>query len=180
MAKTTRRRFLAGTTAGLAAVSSFTAISSSQAVAPSERFRVGIIGSGSQGKAHQIFGSSLSDLEIVYVCDVDQERLDAGAARTGAKPVADFRRILDDASIVLSLKTLKVPAGGCAFAVGCSCSFAAAVMFSLAASRPGWTCALPPALLPRTRSRSPRAAPTSCPSRRAERCFSVSSARCGG
>jgi predicted dehydrogenase len=43
----------------------------------------------------------LSDAEIVYVCDVDEQRLGEQVARTDgrAKGVADFRRILDDPSI---------------------------------------------------------------------------------
>jgi predicted dehydrogenase len=66
----------------------------------SERVRVAVIGCGNQGKAHFRSLTTLKDAHIVYACDLDQERLAAGVEMSGgAKPMADFRRILDDTSI---------------------------------------------------------------------------------
>ena len=62
--------------------------------------RVGIIGCGNQGKSHLKSLTSLKDAQIAYVCDIDQERLAMGVEMSGgAKPVSDFRQILDDPSI---------------------------------------------------------------------------------
>ena len=44
--------------------------------------------------------STLDNVEVVNVCDVDKDRLAAAASiAAGATPVADFRTILDDDSI---------------------------------------------------------------------------------
>lgn len=72
----------------------------SRAVTPSERVRVATIGCGGQGKAHIRSLKSLSSAELVYVCDVDQGRLDEAVALSdGARGVTDLRKILDDKSI---------------------------------------------------------------------------------
>jgi predicted dehydrogenase len=78
-------------------------------VGANERVRVAIIGAGNQGKRHCESLLTLKDAEIVYVCDVDGQRLAEQVARTGGKAqgVTDFRRILDDASI--DAVTLPVP-----------------------------------------------------------------------
>jgi len=98
MSTATRRSFLGQATAGVAASTLFSTVKPSVAGA-NERVRIGVIGSGNQGTAHQISLASLSDAEIVYVCDIDEQRRDEGAARTGAKGVTDLRRVLDDPSI---------------------------------------------------------------------------------
>jgi predicted dehydrogenase len=59
-----------------------------------------VIGCGNQGTAHLKSLKTLSDAEIVYVCDIDPERLGKGVELSGgAKGVGDFRRVLDDPSI---------------------------------------------------------------------------------
>jgi predicted dehydrogenase len=99
MSQSTRRQFLKKTALGITAAT-LVAPGRSRAAAPSERVRIGIIGCGNQGKAHVKSLSSLADAEIVYVCDVDQERLGMGVEMSGgAKPVSDFRKILDDSTI---------------------------------------------------------------------------------
>jgi predicted dehydrogenase len=98
MRKSTRRHFLANAGAGLAASTLFSSVRSNAAGA-NERVRVGVIGAGNQGKKHHLSLSTLPDVKIAYVCDVDEKRLAEGVARTGAKPVSDFRKILDDPTI---------------------------------------------------------------------------------
>jgi predicted dehydrogenase len=72
----------------------------SRAASAANRVRVGVIGCGNQGRSHLKSLASLKDTQIVYVCDVDQSRLAIGVEMAGgAKPVGDFRQILDDASI---------------------------------------------------------------------------------
>jgi predicted dehydrogenase len=95
-----RRRFLKDATLGLTAAALLSPARSSRAVSTGERVRLGVIGCGNQGKAHFRSLTSLPDAQIVYVCDVDQERLGMGVEMSGgAKPLSDFRRVLDDASI---------------------------------------------------------------------------------
>ncbi len=98
MHKSNRRHFLARATAGVA-TSALLGPVSSQAAGANERVRIGVIGAGNQGKSHHKALASLSDVKIAYVCDIDQKRLSKGVDRTGAKPVSDFRKILDDPSI---------------------------------------------------------------------------------
>jgi predicted dehydrogenase len=99
MPPSTRRRFFKDATLGLTAAA-LLAPARSRAAGAAERVRLGVIGCGNQGKAHFRSLTTLSDAQIVYVCDVDQERLAMGVEMSGgAKPVGDFRRILDDASI---------------------------------------------------------------------------------
>ncbi len=98
MSKTTRRNFLA-TAAASAAASTLYSTVSSAAVGANERVRIGVIGSGNQGKAHHLALSTLPDVKIAYVCDIDEKRLAEGVTRTGAKPETDLRKILDDPSI---------------------------------------------------------------------------------
>lgn len=77
---------------------------------PGQKLRVGVMGL-SRGKAHINNFAKLEGVEIAYVCDVDQERLAAGAKYTAdrqngnlPKAVTDFRRILDDKEVdILSI-----------------------------------------------------------------------------
>ena len=94
----TRRSFLAQATAG-AAASALLSSAKLRAAGANQRVRLGLVGCGNQGKAHQKALATLEDAELVYVCDVDNSRVEEAVARTGAKPVTDLRRIFDDASI---------------------------------------------------------------------------------
>jgi predicted dehydrogenase len=98
MPKTTRRHFLANAGAGVAATTLFSSVRS-QAAGANERVHIGVIGAGNQGKRHHLSLSTLPDVKIAYVCDIDKKRLGEGVTRTGAKPVDDLRKILDDPSI---------------------------------------------------------------------------------
>lgn len=65
-----------------------------------ERIRAGIIGSGGRGRFLMGQFKELG-VELATVCDVYQPNLEAGLkeATTGAKPVTDYRRMLDDKSL---------------------------------------------------------------------------------
>jgi predicted dehydrogenase len=67
-----------------------------------ERLRIGVIGAGGQATSHMeelVKMRDTDNFEIVNVCDIYTKRLDKAAQLTGAKPVADYRRILDDKDI---------------------------------------------------------------------------------
>lgn len=72
-------------------------------IGANERIGVGVIGCGGMGNAHI---SALLNLkrsgypvEIVAVCDVWQKRLEAAAARAGAKPYTDYRKLLENRDV---------------------------------------------------------------------------------
>ena len=99
MSTPTRRHFLSTTAAGIAA-STLAAPAISRAAGANERVRVATIGCGNQGKGHIASLTTLDNVELAYVCDVDQKRLaEAVSASGGAEGVGDFRRILDDNTI---------------------------------------------------------------------------------
>jgi predicted dehydrogenase len=94
-----RRRFIKSAAVGTALAAAWWP-ARSRAAGASERVRVAVIGCGSQGKSHLNSLGSLAEAEVAAVCDVDQQRLAAAAGLAGgAKPVSDFRRVLDDPSI---------------------------------------------------------------------------------
>jgi len=99
MAPSTRRRFLKNAALGLTSAT-ILAPRRSRAALAAERVRVAVIGCGNQGKSHFRSLTTLKNAQIVYVCDIDKERQATGVEMSGgAKPVGDFRRILDDKSI---------------------------------------------------------------------------------
>ena len=91
MSKPTRRKFLA-TAAASAAASTLYSTVSSAAVGANERVRIGVIGAGNQGKAHHLALSTLPDVKIAYVCDIDEKRVSEGVARTGCKTRERFAK----------------------------------------------------------------------------------------
>lgn len=101
MLTTERRTFLKGAGVGLAAW----AVAGHQVQGANQRLRVGLIGSGGMGSNHLRQLSSRNDVEVAYVCDVDQQRLAAGArlvqdnAGNEPKAVRDLREVLDDRSV---------------------------------------------------------------------------------
>ena len=64
-----------------------------------ETIRVATIGVGGMGNAHLNAITNLKNggypVEIVGVCDVYKVRLDAAAAKTGATPYSDYRKLLE-------------------------------------------------------------------------------------
>jgi predicted dehydrogenase len=91
-----RREFLQTATLGTAA-----AFAGSGATASAnEKVVLGIIGTGGQGRHHVESYRSLPEVEVAYVCDVDENRLArANQLVPRAKSVSDLRRILDDKSV---------------------------------------------------------------------------------
>lgn len=77
--------------------------------APSRKLRVGVMGL-QRGLAHVRSFQAASNVEIAYVCDVDQNRAAKGAALASKgqpkspKTVGEFRRILEDSTVdILSI-----------------------------------------------------------------------------
>lgn len=70
----------------------------SRVLGANDRVRVGVIGCGVQGSAHveTLIGLKDSDnVEVAAVCDVFDKRAARAAAKTGAKPYRDYRRLLE-------------------------------------------------------------------------------------
>ncbi len=89
-----RRGFVATTAA------TSLALASRQLTAANEKVVIGVIGLGGQGRGHLNSYLGIPNVEIAYVCDVDEQRLaEAVKLAPNAKPVNDLRRILDDKSI---------------------------------------------------------------------------------
>lgn len=69
------------------------------------RVMIGVIGTGGMGMNHVRMLASRRDVEIAYVCDVDEARLTGAASAVekgsgkGPKVVKDLRRILDDKGV---------------------------------------------------------------------------------
>lgn len=92
----TRRTFFQGSVAAAAALSAGTVARADA----NKKIIVGQIGCGRRGERHLPALARLQDVEIAYVCDPDSNRRAAAAKlQPGAKPVGDFRRILDDPAI---------------------------------------------------------------------------------
>src|SRR4029453_10500188 len=72
---------------------------------PSERIVLGIIGPGGMGTNLLKSFAAQKDVEIAYVCDVDANRMNAGAKAVESisgkmpKPVKDLRRVLEDKAV---------------------------------------------------------------------------------
>jgi len=106
----TRRSFLKQAAAiGAASYAAFPNIQAQGS--PSRKLRVGVMGL-KRGTAHIRGFQAVPEVEIAYVCDVDQKRLAEGVKLANAGQttsvigVTDFRKILDDSSVdILSIAT---------------------------------------------------------------------------
>jgi predicted dehydrogenase len=100
MNTTERRTFLKSAGLGAAAL----AFGSRSSLAK-DRLTVGVIGTGGMGTHHTKSLAARKDVELAYVCDVDQSRLNAAAeivtSTSGKEPkaVRDLRQVLDDKSV---------------------------------------------------------------------------------
>ncbi len=104
---TDRRGFVRMASAGLA-TASLAARASAAAKGPNDKLIVGLIGCGERGTHDAKLFQSVPNVELAYVCDVDQARLQAAAKNLGVeghRAVADLRRILDDKSVDAVLVT---------------------------------------------------------------------------
>lgn len=88
-------------------VAALSASSYLKAAGANERVRAAVIGLGTQGRVHVDGWKSNAHAELVYVCDVDSNRLgEIAKTDTSLKPIGDLRQILDDQSIdVVSIAT---------------------------------------------------------------------------
>ncbi|ADG69823.1 oxidoreductase domain protein [Planctopirus limnophila DSM 3776] len=119
-----RRDFLATTSLGLLAANSITHPTSAQEKPPaqsatatgqtnpksSDRVRIGVMGLG-RGMAHVQSALATPGVELAWICDVDEKRLNSGLKAIAAKQAQasatavlpqttdDFRRILDDRTV---------------------------------------------------------------------------------
>ncbi len=98
-----RRRFLK-TTAAAGAAAAITGFPSLHAADSSKKIVVGVIGLG-RGMAHVNNYLGLSNVEVAYLCDVDERRIGSAAKAVEAKQekkpqgVKDIRRILEDKNV---------------------------------------------------------------------------------
>ncbi|MGE0885840.1 MAG: Gfo/Idh/MocA family protein [Blastocatellales bacterium] len=94
-----RRSFVSATAASVV----LTAASANKVLGANNRLRIGIIGCGGLAQGAHIPSllkmKDTDNVEIVAVCDVYQKRLDQAATTTGAKPIKDYRALLDEKDI---------------------------------------------------------------------------------
>src|SRR6185436_9106518 len=100
-----RRKFFHQTTlAGAGALILGAAARSRAAASPGDKIVAGVMGLG-RGMDHVRALLGISNAEIAYVCDVDQQRVDKAAKaisdqqNRAPKGVQDFRRMLDDHNV---------------------------------------------------------------------------------
>ena len=93
-----RREFVSA----VGAASVVTATGYGKVIGANDRVRMAVIGAGGMATEHMkslVKARDIDNFEIVNVCDIYQKRLDAAAQLTGAKPVKDYRQILDSKDI---------------------------------------------------------------------------------
>ncbi|MFN0084680.1 MAG: Gfo/Idh/MocA family protein [Blastocatellia bacterium] len=95
----TRRKFVSTSAASVLA----TAAGADRVLGANNRLRIGIIGCGGLAQGAHIPSllrmKEQDNVEIAAVCDVYQKRLDQAVTMTGAKPVKDYRALLDQKDI---------------------------------------------------------------------------------
>lgn len=95
-----RREFLQATAGAVTAASVMTAAAGTVRAAANDKVVIGMIGTGGQGRNHLASYRSLPNVEVAYVCDVDDgRRAEAQKIVPGAKAVSDLRQVLDDKSV---------------------------------------------------------------------------------
>lgn len=99
---TSRREFLRISSAGIATAAALQASRASAANDANGKLRVALIGCGGRGVHDAGLFKNVPNVELAYVSDVDQGRLQGAAKSLGVpanRAVADLRRILDDKSV---------------------------------------------------------------------------------
>ncbi|MBW7997956.1 MAG: Gfo/Idh/MocA family oxidoreductase [Candidatus Glassbacteria bacterium] len=97
-----RREFFRNSAGAAAALS---LLAPGKSVPASDRVRIGIMGVGGRGTQLAGWFAAMPDVEVAYLCDVNQRRfersLEAVSAHQDYEPelVTDFRRILDDPEV---------------------------------------------------------------------------------
>src|SRR4051812_48327720 len=95
-----RREFLEVVSSGIAAAS--IAAVPSTVPAANEKIIVGLIGCGNRGRHDAGLVKKMPNVELAYVCDVDETRRGKAAEELGVaanRAVGDLRRILDDKAV---------------------------------------------------------------------------------
>jgi len=102
---TDRREFLKRSATGAAALGATALAATARAAGANEKITVALIGPGGMGTGHLNQLGKNSAVDLAWVCDVDQERLDKAASlatelsgRT-PKKTKDLREVLDDKSV---------------------------------------------------------------------------------
>jgi predicted dehydrogenase len=102
MIPTQRRDFLRTAGAGTLALN---ALAKTTRAAANERIQLGIVGVGGMGNNHLRLLAARGDVQIRYVCDVDQTRARKGAEQVqmisgkSAQITSDMRQVYDDAAV---------------------------------------------------------------------------------
>jgi predicted dehydrogenase len=97
-----RRSFLGATAAAGAALAAQKVSAQGNA---NNRLLVGVMGTGGRGSGLAVAFARLANVQVAYVCDVDESRVGRTAQEVNRatnqspRPVGDFRRILDDRSV---------------------------------------------------------------------------------
>jgi predicted dehydrogenase len=97
-----RREFLKRTAAAVAAAAATEAATSRAAKSANDKLVVGLVGCGGRGTHDADLFRKTPNVELKYVCDVDEGRRHATAQKLGVdskNAVSDMRRILDDKSV---------------------------------------------------------------------------------
>lgn len=121
--RNSRRHFLKSAGAGF--VVPLVASASQQQAAPSGgKVRYAVIGAGSRGQAHLRAINEILDIEVVAVCDINERRLQQGAALARTKPdtYTDYKRLVErkdiDAVIIVAPDYLHAEMARAAFSNG--------------------------------------------------------------
>src|ERR1044071_6179890 len=99
----TRRRFLATSTKAASAIAAANLLlrpsrapGAPRRLSPNEKLNIAFIGVGGQGGADLDSVTRAEDVNVVALCDVDENSLNsAGKKFPGAKPYRDYRKMLE-------------------------------------------------------------------------------------
>lgn len=97
-----RRQFLERASAGVVAATALGGVRARAARSANDKLTVGLIGCGGRGTHDAGLFKKIANIEVAYVCDVDEHRRNAAAKSFDVAPrrvVDDLRRILDDQSL---------------------------------------------------------------------------------
>jgi predicted dehydrogenase len=100
MTSLSRREFIEATAAGAAASTLVT--STTKAASANDKLVVGLIGCGNRGIHDAGLFKSMPNVELAYVCDVDEGRRQNAVQKLGVesrRAVSDLRKMLDDKSV---------------------------------------------------------------------------------
>jgi predicted dehydrogenase len=100
--KTDRREFLKRSSAGIVAAAALSGTPASVAKSANDKLVVALVGCGGRGTHDAGIFQQTPNVEVAYVCDVDESRRLAAAKLLGldaSRAVNDLRKLLDDKSL---------------------------------------------------------------------------------